>query len=133
MPLLMPGQLLAGHADVHARAQCAVACIRTPHQFRSGPALFLRFGIGNTRSSVSVCVGILSQASLVHFILGPQEHESTLACLHWLSKRQESGWGEVLRKSALSLAAVAAVAAPMSFAPQEVIPSWLFCPYATLL
>ena len=51
---------------------------------------------------------------------GSLERDSTLACLHWLSKRQESGWGEVLRKSALSLAAVAVVAAPISFAPQEV-------------
>lgn len=133
MPLLMPGRLLAGHADVHARAQCAVACIRTSHHLRSGPALFLRFGLGNTRSSVNVCVGILSHASQVQFNFGSQEHDSTPACLHWLSKRQESGWGEVLRKSALSLAAVAAVAAPMSFAPQEVIPIWLFCPYATSL
>ena len=37
--------------------------------------------------------------------------------LHW----QENKWVEALRKCALSMAAVAAVSAPLSFAPQEVL------------
>ena len=36
---------------------------------------------------------------------------------HW----QENKWVEVLRKCAFSMAAVAAVSAPLSFAPQEVL------------
>ena len=45
------------------------------------------------------------------------------AQLHW----QENKWVDALRKCALSMAAVAAVSAPLSFAPQEVHarPAWL--------
>ncbi|KAK9828041.1 hypothetical protein WJX81_004327 [Elliptochloris bilobata] len=36
--------------------------------------------------------------------------------------QQEGGWGEVLRSCALSVAAVTLVSAPLSFAPQELMP-----------
>ena len=46
-----------------------------------------------------------------------ESRHNTNAELHW----QESKWVEALRKCALSMAAVAAVSAPLSFAPQEVL------------
>ena len=66
--------------------------------------------------------GILSQASQIHLKVVFTSLPPLWFAYIGLSKRQESGWGEVLRKCALSLAAVAAVAAPISFAPQQVKP-----------